>query len=1126
MKSRSSGPSSAFLRRKIGNFAPLLVDFLFFLGPSMILAVHMSVDSYPDLLSSGAASRYRMLWVITVALVYKYCLTEGLSRYTIALGEDIFRGFRNVPGPRNWEVIFIMSIYALELLGFGGIAFFAGTSFVRFFQGPFSSEMVSIGTILLSVLFLYKSSFPVFEKIVSLCAVLIIFGTLYILFGTGVPVGYVSEGFVPALKKEELVTVMGLLGAAGSSLSLLLYSSWLKEKIGDRHGEEYFFRHFRYVRLSQGLAFGLTGLFSFAFMTIGLFSGSAIDFFTGISLALARVPHGAQVFFFTSYTVFVALILTGVDGRIRAIASILSSTGLSSRDEMALYRRIITFFVAVILLILNFGNPAGILTWVSALASIMFAFIGFMVVYLDFKLPQYARGSALWRLLMVAGSFLFLFVALLKEEKFLLFGVPLMERVTVVAFIIYLFSNSKSMRRALKNGFSIGDKALIVMVFGTLSIYGTVQAVLFDGALINFRDLGPMIAGLVGGPFIGAFTGLIGGLYRYSQGGWTALPCAVATVLAGALAGYVSLCWKGRFDYFKLILLGAFVEAVHLLVLFPLLVYPAPFEDVFAVIRSCLLPMILTNAFGLSLFLYIMNEQDFSLESHFSSGGKENGSFKSSVKALVIPFFTFAFFIFEKSFLEVGIQLIERFVVVAFFLYFLSETGLTKKALKSSLSPREWTGLVLGFGLLSIYGTLQAVRVDEVLVNFRDLGPMLAGLTCGPFAGAIAGYMGGFVRYSQGGWTALPCAVASVAAGLIAGCSSKWWEGKMSYSRLIYLGFFVEALHIFVLLPLLSYPLPLEKLLDVARSSFLPMAVINILGLLLFLFVNLEQNAAEGMADFASVSASDSDPYAVLQGSDSARRLSDSTFRILDSTFRFSDSARRDPGTASPNSDAEHMIKPLGTAVLIFLAVTNDGYLLNVVVPLLERVLVFAFSLYLFSRTESFRVAVEGNLSAGSRIWLVMGFGLLSIYGTMRAIPVDDILINFRDLGPMIAGLLGGPVLGGLAGLFGGMYRYSQGGWTALPCVLATIAAGLISGGVSIYWKRKFSYSKLLFLGTLVECLHILVILPLMVYPAPLDDILGVVRISLLPMIIVNVLGLLLFLYIMKERDFAFEKAG
>lgn len=54
----------------------------------------MSVDSYPDLLVSGVTSGYRILRVIGVALVYK--LIEGLSRYTLAQEEDIFRGFRTL----------------------------------------------------------------------------------------------------------------------------------------------------------------------------------------------------------------------------------------------------------------------------------------------------------------------------------------------------------------------------------------------------------------------------------------------------------------------------------------------------------------------------------------------------------------------------------------------------------------------------------------------------------------------------------------------------------------------------------------------------------------------------------------------------------------------------------------------------------------------------------------------------------------------------------------------------------------------------------------------------------------------------------------------------------------------
>ncbi|KKH45562.1 hypothetical protein EO93_04870 [Methanosarcina sp. 1.H.A.2.2] len=1049
---------------------------LFFLGPSLVLAVHMSVDSYPDLLTSGAASRYRMLWVIGVALVYKYCLIEGLSRYTLAQGEDIFRGFRHIPGPQNWEVIFIMCIYTLELLGFGGIAFFAGTFLVQLLPGLFSVKLMAIFSLILAGLFLYKCPYSFFERIVSFFVCLIIIGTLYTLLGTGIPFVDMSRELAPVLEKEQLITIMGLLGAVGSSLSLLFYSTWLKEKIGARHGEAYFSRHFRNVRLSQGLAFLLTGLFSFAFMTIGLSSGSSTDFFNGIYLSLHKLPYGVPVFVLTSYVVFVALILTGIDGRARAIASILRGTGISFRDETTLYRGIISGLVIILAFIIIFGEPGSILTWVSALASIMFAFIGFMVVYLDFKLPAYARGSKLWRFLMVTGSFLFLLVALLKEEQLLLFGVPLMERVTVVAFVIYLFSSSKNMRLALERGFSMADRALIVIVFGTLSIYGTTQAILFDGAFINFRDLGPMIAGLIGGPVLGGLAGLIGGLYRYSLGGWTALPCAVATILAGVLAGYAAICWKGRLDYLRLTGLGVFVEAIHLLVIFPLLVYPAPLEDIFNLIRSFLLPMILTNVFGLAIFLYILKEQSFFLENRFVSRLQKAGGLKVSLQTLTVLISVLALLILEESFMTTGIQLIERFVVVAFFLYILSGTAMIKNSLKRSLSLKEQSLMALDFGFLSIYGTLQAVSVGEALVNFRDLGPMIAGLLCGPFAGAAAGFMGGSVRYMQGGWTALPCAVASVAAGLLAGVFSKQWQKKFSYIRFVFLGVFMESMHLFVLLPLLTYPAPLSDVLEVVRSFYLPMTAINVLGLLFFLYVIQELNSVD--------------------------------------TGNLKPASKVNAG----RTETSVLIKPLAASVLIFLAAANDGYLLNVSVPLLERMLVVAFSLYLFSRTETLCEAVAGRISGSSRIWLVMCFGLLSVYGTMRAVPVDGILVNFRDLGPMLAGLLGGPLIGGLTGLIGGIYRLSQGGWTAVPCAVATIAAGLVAGGFSIFWKRKLNYPKLIFLGALVECLHLLVIFPLLVYPAPLEDIMNVIRNCLPSMLLVNCLGLVLFLYILREQ--------
>lgn len=45
-----------------------------------------------------------------------------------------------------------------------------------------------------------------------------------------------------------------------------------------------------------------------------------------------------------------------------------------------------------------------------------------------------------------------------------------------------------------------------------------------------------------------------------------------------------------------------------------------------------------------------------------------------------------------------------------------------------------------------------------------------------------------------------------------------------------------------------------------------------------------------------------------------------------------------------------------------------------------------------------------------------------------------------------MGGLLGGPVVGGLVGLTGGLHRYSMGGMTALSCMISTIVEGLLGG--------------------------------------------------------------------------------
>ena len=94
------------------------------------------------------------------------------------------------------------------------------------------------------------------------------------------------------------------------------------------------------------------------------------------------------------------------------------------------------------------------------------------------------------------------------------------------------------------------------------------------------------------------------------------------------------------------------------------------------------------------------------------------------------------------------------------------------------------------------------------------------------------------------------------------------------------------------------------------------------------------------------------------------------------------------------------------------------------------------------------------------RILVAVVFGLLSIYASASAVEVDGALCNCRNLAPLYAGLVGGPVAGIGAALIGGLFRYFvYGGASALPCMLACFCAGIIGSVMHLTIKKPARYS-------------------------------------------------------------------
>jgi len=189
---------------------------------------------------------------------------------------------------------------------------------------------------------------------------------------------------------------------------------------------------------------------------------------------------------------------------------------------------------------------------------------------------------------------------------------------------------------------------------------------------------------------------------------------------------------------------------------------------------------------------------------------------------------------------------------------------------------------------------------------------------------------------------------------------------------------------------------------------------------------------------------------------------------------------------------------------------------MNLILSLLGSICVVVVGVYAISRTRYFGQILHGQFNVRNQLVFIVVFGALAVFGTYSgtSIPSGPI-VNIRDLGPMIAGLLGGPLIGLGSGLIGGLHRYFLGGMSAVPCALTTIIAGL-SAGVIYKWRGGT------FIGMwgaaafalIIECLHSVLALIMI---RPFDQALAAVKVVGLPVIIANVTGIVIAAWMIRN---------
>ncbi len=141
-------------------------------------------------------------------------------------------------------------------------------------------------------------------------------------------------------------------------------------------------------------------------------------------------------------------------------------------------------------------------------------------------------------------------------------------------------------------------------------------------------------------------------------------------------------------------------------------------------------------------------------------------------------------------------------------------------------------------------------------------------------------------------------------------------------------------------------------------------------------------------------------------------------------------------------------------------------------------------------------------------------FGMSAILSTHFGIDYSKMLLNVRDLGPLIAGLFFDPLSGIIAGLMGGVERFivgtyfGIGSYTRIACSISTCLAGILAAILRtfLFKRKKPSAFYAFFIGALMEVFHMYVVL--ITHRSDMSMAFYVVQTCAFPMIIFTGIGM------------------
>ncbi|MCE0814132.1 sensor histidine kinase [Buttiauxella sp. A2-C1_F] len=121
----------------------------------------------------------------------------------------------------------------------------------------------------------------------------------------------------------------------------------------------------------------------------------------------------------------------------------------------------------------------------------------------------------------------------------------------------------------------------------------------------------------------------------------------------------------------------------------------------------------------------------------------------------------------------------------------------------------------------------------------------------------------------------------------------------------------------------------------------------------------------------------------------------------------------------------------------------------DMLMAVFDRAALMLICLFFLIRIRLFRELLHKNAHTPKELLAVTAiFSMFALFSTWSGVHVEGSLVNVRIIAVMAGGILFGPWVGIITGIIAGLHRYliDVDGITAVPCLITSIVAGIISG--------------------------------------------------------------------------------